>query len=776
VTLGLVLAALLAHASPAHAYIGPGAGFALLSSFFVILTTIVLALVSLLRWPFRLAWRLIRGRRGRRKPSIGRLIIVGFDGQEPKLTDEWLKAGQLPHFAALAAKGSYHRLRTTYPPVSPVAWSCFTTGTNPGRHNIFDFLDRDPRNYLPRLSSTRIGKVERVLRLGPYRVPLRKPELRLLRRSQPFWALLGEARIWSTVLRVPITFPPERFYGAQLSAMAAPDLLGTQGTFLLYTTRPAGERFKEGGIRVGLTFGDGSVGRGGGGDRAETRIMGPENPFDAKGAALELPMRITRDRAARTATIDVSGRRVTLAVGTLSDWVPLAFRAAPFVKVHGLCRLQITELDEHVSLYVSPISLDPERPAMPVSHPSYYATYLAKKIGPYSTLGLAEDTWALNEGVIDDATFLKQTWDIDDERQRMFFAGLDRLREGVLVCVFDATDRVQHMFWRGIDPSHPANRARKPEAGAEARADAGANAGENGVAKSGARVGAGEGPARTAIAEQYRRNDAFLGQVMAKLTDDDLLMVLSDHGFNAFRRGVNLNRWLLDHGYLALKPGGDASAEWLRDVDWSRTRAYALGLTGIFLNLAGRERDGIVAPGAEARQLKAELMAALGGLVDVEAEGTIGIREIFDAAVVYDGPYVENAPDLLVGYNTGYRVSWDCATGMVSGPIFEDNVKPWSGDHCIDPRLVPGVLFCSRAIARDDPALVDIAPTALELFGVDVPKHMEGTSLFAVRAAHAGQLKEPPPHPPGPPTPPQRGSRGEGARTPPSRKDKKVAR
>jgi predicted AlkP superfamily phosphohydrolase/phosphomutase len=771
VTLGIVLAALLAHAAPAHAYIGPGAGFALLSSFFVVLTTIVLALASLLRWPFRLLWRLIRGRGGRRKPSIGRLIIVGFDGQEPTLTDEWLKAGKLPHFAALAAKGCYHRLRTTYPPVSPVAWSCFTTGTNPGRHNIFDFLDRDPRTYLPRLSSTRIGKVERVLTLGRYRLPLRKPELRLLRRSQPFWTLLGEARIWSTVLRVPITFPPDRFYGAQLSAMAAPDLLGTQGTFFLYTTRPAGERFKEGGIRVGLTFaaagGDAGAGAGaragaGGRDWAETRITGPENPFDAKGAALELPMRLTRDRAARTVTIDVSGRRVTLAVGALSDWVPLAFRAAPFVKVHGLCRLQVTELDEHVSLYVSPISLDPERPAMPVSHPSYYATYLAKKIGPYSTLGLAEDTWALNEGVIDDATFLKQTWDIDDERQRMFFAGLDRLREGALVCVFDATDRVQHMFWRGIDPTHPANRARKPGAGANASAGAPAVATE-------------DAPASTAIAEQYRRNDAFLGQVMAKLKDDDLLMVLSDHGFNAFRRGVNLNRWLLDHGYLALKPGGDASAEWLRDVDWSRTRAYALGLTGIFLNIKGRERDGIVSPGAEARQLKAELMASLGGLRDAEAgadtgvavgAGAIGIREIFDASVVYDGPYVENAPDLLVGYNTGYRVSWDCATGMVSGPVFEDNVKPWSGDHCIDPRLVPGVFFCSRAVTRDDPALIDIAPTALELFGVDVPKHMEGASLF----------KEPPPHPPSPPTPPQqtpvRGSRGESERLSPVRKDK----
>lgn len=706
----LAAAAVLALPSNASAYIGPGAGFALLSSFFVLLTTMVLALVALLRWPFRLMWRAVCGGR-KARPLIRRLIVIGFDGQEPSLTDRYLAEGKLPNFAALAKTGCYHRLKTTNPPVSPVAWSSFSTGTNPGRHNIFDFLDRDRRSYLPLLSSTRIGsntgRGERVLRLGPYRIPLRAPEMRLLRKSQPFWSLLGEARVWSTVLRVPITFPPDRFHGAQLSAMAAPDLLGTQGTFLLYTTRPSsrageagsageeGKDFKEGGIRVPLTFT---------GDRAETRITGPANPLRAGTPPLELPMTVTRDSAAKTLTIDVSGQRVTLASRELSDWIPLAFKAAPFVKVRGLCRMQATEVadddgtdaEQHVSLYVSPISLDPEHPAMPISHPSWYATYLAKKIGrPYSTLGLAEDTWALNEGVIDDETFLQQTWDIDRERQDMCSAALDRLRDGALVCVFDATDRVQHMFWRHV------------------------------------------GQKNNAIEEQYRRNDAYLGQVMSRLTDGDVLMVLSDHGFNAFRRGVNLNRWLLDHGYLALKPGADGRAEWLRDVDWSRTRAYALGLTGLFLNIKGRESQGIVSPGSEVSQLKAELIAKLSGLVDTApaADGAgpkrgVAIREMFDTASIYDGPYTGNAPDLLAGYNTGYRVSWECASGVVSGPVFEDNTKAWSGDHCIDPRLVPGVFFCSRPIDKSDPALIDIAPTALHLFGVGIPHHIEGTPLF----------------------------------------------
>jgi predicted AlkP superfamily phosphohydrolase/phosphomutase len=690
VALGVLV--LAAHAAPAEAYIGPGAGFALLSSFLVLFTTLVLAAVSLLIWPFRTLWRILR-RRKRVQPLIRRLVVVGLDGQSPELTDRFMKEGKLPNFKKLAERGCYSRLATTFPSVSPVAWSSFSTGTSPAKHNIFDFLDRDRRTYLPYLSSTHIGKVERMLKLGRWRIPLERPELRLLRKSKPFWTLLGEHNIWSTVLRVPITFPPDRFYGAQLSAMCVPDLLGSQGTFLLFTTRKSGERFKEGGIRIPLE-------RNGEGYRAA--IQGPENSFLEGSPQLTIPLAIVPDRARRRARLTVDGSRLDLAPGELSDWITLSFRAAPGVKVTGICRMMVTEMDEHLSLYVSPINLDPERPAMPISHPSYYATYLAKRIGPYATLGLAEDTWALNEGVIDDGTFLEQTWDIDREREAMFFAALDRLRQGTLVCVFDATDRVQHMFWRYLEKDHPAARGRE------------------------------NAEHRNAIEELYVRNDALVGRVMARMRDGDVLMVISDHGFSSFRRGVNLNAWFHDNGFLTLRSDGDASAEWLRGVDWSRTRAYALGLTGVFLNVKGREAQGIVEPGREASELKAELVAKLSGLKDADT-GQVGIREAFDTAALYHGPYLGNAPDLLIGYNAGYRTSWDCATGVVAGPVFEDNVKAWSGDHCIDPRLVPGVFFCSHGIDRRDPALIDIAPTALQLFGLEPPKHMEGKPLFDVK-------------------------------------------
>jgi predicted AlkP superfamily phosphohydrolase/phosphomutase len=679
----------LATPNAAAAYVGPGAGFVFVTSFLAVFVTGLMAFVSFLLWPFRVVWRaLCRVRRVR--PRVKRLIVIGFDGQDPNFTDRLLQQGKLPNFERLAELGCYHRLATTYPSVSPVAWSSFSTGVHPAKHNIFDFLDRDRRTYLPILSSTRIDKVDRFLRLGRFRLPLGSPRLRLLRKSKPFWAILGERSIWSTILRVPITFPPDRFYGAQLSAMSVPDLLGTQGTFTLFTTRRSQERFKEGGSRVEVEVS---------GDRIATVVQGPAHPFIEGDPPLEVPLLIELDRDANLAHVSLNGERLELRPGVLSDWVSVQFRAAPGVKIRGICRMMVIEIGEHFSLYMTPINIDPERPAMPISHPSYYAIYLAKKLGKYATTGLAEDTWALNEGVIGDETLLQLTYDIDHEREEMLFAALDKLRQGVVVCVFDATDRIQHMFWRYLEDGHPAN------------------------------SGTAEPDHRDAIEKLYIHNDAIVGRALGLMNEGDVLMVLSDHGFSSFRRGVNLNSWLFAKGYLTLKEGADGSAGWLRDVDWSKTRAYALGLTGLYLNLEGREAEGIVAPGDGAASLMAELIGKLSGLVD-EGTGDVAIRQVFATAELYKGPYLENAPDMLIGYNAGYRASWDGATGVVTGPVIEDNRKPWSGDHCVDPRLVPGVFFCNRPIQRDDPALIDIAPTALWLFGIEPPGHIDGRKLF----------------------------------------------
>ena len=671
----VALALTLAPASPADAYIGPGAGFVLVSSFFAFFITLLIALFSLAAWPVRMIWRLAR-RRPAGKPSVRRLVIVGFDGQDPKLTDEYMRAGKLPNFQALADRGGYSRLRTTFPSISPVAWSSFSTGTNPARHNIFDFIDRDKRTYQPVLSSARIG-APREWSIGRFRIPIGRPDIKLLKRSRPFWSVLGDHGIWSTILRVPISFPPDRFHGAMLSAMSVPDVRGTQGTFTLFSTRPAELSQSGQGLRIHVDVVD---------DRIDTSLPGPDSPMLKARTPLEVPLRMRIDRPARRVHIDLDGQQIALEPGRMTDWIPMSFRAAPGVSVRGICRLLLTELGDHVSLYVTPINLDPDRPALPISHPSFYASSLSHRVGRFATLGLAEDTSALNEGVIGDADFLQQAYDIDAEREAMLMAGLDRLRSGTLVCVFDATDRIQHMFWRQLGEGCP-------------------------------------------IEKLYRHNDAMVGRILSRLGPDDVLMVLSDHGFAPFRRGINLNGWLREHGYLVLKPSADGTADWLRDVDWSRTRAYALGLNGLFLNLEGREGEGIVKP-AEVSALKAEIIAALNGLVDPEANG-VAITEVFDTAKIYSGPYLVNAPDFIVGYNTGYRHSWGSATGVVAGPVFADNDKAWSGDHCIDPRLVPGVLFCTRPIDADDPSLVDIAPTALGLFGIHPPRYMEGESIFA---------------------------------------------
>ncbi len=674
----------------ADAYVGPGAGFAVLGSFAVILVTMLLAGVSLLIWPFRMLWRAIR-RRTKNKPLVKRLIIVGFDGQEPRITERLMAEGKLPNYSKLAEQGGYSRLRSTFPSITPVAWSSFTTGTNPGKHNIFDFLDRDPRTYLPRLSSTEIGSIDRVLKIGKLRIPLAKPSIRNLRKSKPWWTILGEHNIWSTIIRVPITFPPDKFYGAQLGAMCIPDLLGTQGTFLLFTTRSGGESFQEGGLRLDLR-------RNGSKNSLEGAIQGPENTFLEGNPPMELPLHIALDGDAQKAIVTVADESVELIPGELSDWVKLTFKAIAGMKVTGICRMMITEMDEHVSLYISPINIEPEKPVMPISHPSYYCSYLEKKQGAYATLGLAEDTWALNEKVTDDKTFMTQTNDIDGEREEMLFTALKRLRKGALVTVFDATDRVNHMFWRYTEDGHPAA------------------------------AGIDDPDYANAIEEQYQRNDEIVGKVMNELGEGDVLWVMSDHGCTSFRRGVNLNAWLLDHGYLTLKDGADPSEPWLQSVDWSKTKAYAVGLVGIFLNIEGREAQGIVAAGDEADALKAELKSKIDGLVD-EEKGDVAINEIFDTDKLYRGPYKGNAPDLLVGYNHGYRISWDCASGVVAGAIFEDNVKAWSGDHIVDPRLVPGIFLANHDIQKDDPAIIDLAPTALTLFGLRPPAHMEGTAI-----------------------------------------------
>jgi predicted AlkP superfamily phosphohydrolase/phosphomutase len=363
---------------------------------------------------------------------------------------------------------------------------------------------------------------------------------------------------------------------------------------------------------------------------------------------------------------------------------------------------------------MTPIHIDPENPAMPISHPSVYAIYLAKKLGKFATLGLAEDTWALNERVIDEKTFFDQTQLICDERIRMFEDALEKTRSGLVCTVFDTTDRVQHMFYRYLDPSHPANSGKE------------------------------SAQWKDAIARTYQRMDELIGRHWEDVIEDPrtCFVVMSDHGFTNFRRGVNLNAWLKQEGYLFLRDGKETSGDWFEAVDWSRTKAFSLGLTGMFINRKGREASGIVAEGAEYKALKEELIAKLKALVDPQT-GKRCILDVFAAADVFDGPYRFDAPDLILGYDGGYRNSWDCATGAVPKETFSDNTKSWSGDHCVDPRIVPGVFFSNMAITSEAPNILDVAPSVLTLFGQAVPKYMQGQPIFPAQGQPDGTVRGP---------------------------------
>lgn len=672
----------------AEAYIGPGAGFAVGGSFLAVFAAFFSALVMFLSWPVRILWRVFFRKRPPKKQQFPRVVVLGLDGLDHGLTVKLLAEGKLPNLAKLQAQGCFRALGSTLPPISPVAWSTFQTGVNPGKHNIFDFLIPDEQTYQPKLSSVVVRPPRRAIHLGKYRFPLGKADVRLLRKSRPFWSVLSDYGVFNCVLRVPITFPAEKLRGVQLSAMCVPDIRGSQGTFSLFTTKRREEGVKTGGD-VQVVEQKGNTIRG--------ELVGPDHPLRSDRGPLTAPFTVTV-KGKDHAVLSIDGTNYELRKDRYTEWVPVRFRTFPGVKVSGVCKFLLLGTEPEFELYATPVNIDPENPALPIGYPAVYPTYLAAKQGSFATLGLAEDTWGLNEHVLGDEHFRQQCMDTDREREEMFLDALDKVPQGLCVCVFDGSDRMQHMFWRYHDAEHPGHPAEAPPEHANA------------------------------IEDLYTRMDALVGRTMARCEGTEtLLMVLSDHGFTTFRRGIDLNRWLEDNGYLVVDDARRGE-DYLAGVDWSRTTAFALGLTGIFLNLKGKFANGIVEPGAEAEKLRAEIAGKLAELVD-PASGKRALRRVYQAPKAYRGPYVEQAPDLIVGYEMGYRVSWDAAVGRTTTQIFHDNMKAWSGDHCVDPAVVPGVLFCNHAIHGENPRLLDIAPTVLGVFGVPAPEYMDGRTL-----------------------------------------------
>ncbi|HRT97174.1 MAG TPA: alkaline phosphatase family protein [Planctomycetota bacterium] len=606
-----------------------------------------------------------------------RVIVFGMDGLDPRILERLMDEGHAPAFARLRSNGGYRRLATTTPPQSPVAWSTIATGCDSGHHGVFDFIRRDPRRYLPELS---------ILRPNPRNVLGWRSAMFLpARQGTAFWNVTSEAGIPTSVIRWPLTLPPEKVTGHMLSGLGVPDLKANLGRYVFYTTKdvPPSEAQRSRGDIIRLPPNAGTI---------HTSISGPERST--------VPMQLRVDRDAHQAVIKLADQELTLREKQWSDCVRVKFTMHFVRTVKGMCRFYLNSVAPHIEIYLSPIQADPRDPAFIISHPDGYATELAEAIGDYHTLGMPEGTNALTDGCFDADAFLAQCDTVMAEREKMLWYELGRFSSGLLAFVFDTTDRIQHVLWKARDPEHPAY----DEAFAR-------------------RYG-------TVIEDYYRRMDSILGNVLEAVGEKAIAIVLSDHGFTSFRRAVHLNTWLGQNWLMVLKgPPAPEEPALLRNVDWARTRAYALGFSSIYLNLAGREGKGIVSDGDEAAALKRQIANMLGKLID-PATGQQVIERVYTREELYAGPFVGDAPDLVVGFRPGYRASWQTAVGGAPEGLFEDNRKLWGGDHIVDPSCVPGILLANRPLTRAEPWQADVAPTLLKAFRLPPTSGMEGEVLL----------------------------------------------
>jgi predicted AlkP superfamily phosphohydrolase/phosphomutase len=609
-------------------------------------------------------------------------IVIGLDGFEPKLVERLLQTGALPNLARLREQGGISSIQTTYPAETPVAWSTFATGMNPGGHGIFDFIRRDPKTYLPDLSLNRYEQKNAFL----------PPKAVNLRRGAPLWELLSTAGLPSCIIRCPCCYPPDNIRGRMLAGMGVPDMRGGLGTSTFYTTQ-GDVAAQESENVIGLKAGNGII---------RTRLIGPRDPKTRSDFHFEFDIHVEPARKRVVIRSDGQPKELIVGEGQWSDWLKVKFKTGLLQSARGMVRFHLVRLEPVLELYASPLNFDPQWPLFPISHPTDYAAELEEKLGTFYTTGMVEDHGGLNNGRFDEGAYLAQCRQTLRERESMMLYELGRMKDGFFFCLFDTPDRLQHMFWRFGEDGHPANRD-------------------------------GNGSTRnwkSVIEDHYRECDAVIGRALEHADDDTLFITLSDHGMNSFQRGMHLNSWLHDQGLLAFRNGGpgEEAGDFFRGVDWSRTKAYALGLGGIYINLQGREQQGIVDP-AEAERLKAAIAAALAGFPDPE-RGQIAVRRVCTREQIYSGPYAAESPDLLVNFAAGYRVSWETALGGSPRGHFADNTKRWGGDHIIDPLLAPGVLLMNRPFHGDSARLLDMAPTILNALGVPQGSAMEGHSLL----------------------------------------------
>ncbi len=624
-------------------------------------------------------------------PSRGpKVVVLGFDGLDYSLTRQLIDDGRLPNFARLEAIGGFWPLETTIPPHSPVAWSSFVTGMDPGGHGIFDFLHRDPATMIPYSSTAGSSSGGRMLPIGRWQIPLSSGEYTQYRHGTPFWELLEENGVRSTVMRMPANFPVSGTASRELSGMGTTDLRGTDGTFTFYTSElfAFADREITGGEIVELDVYDNVV---------ESELIGPDNPLLREPTRLATPFVAYLDPERQSARIELGEQRIVLRVGEWSDWLEVHFEMAPTQQLRGICRMYLRSLEPEFELYVSPIDHDPMAPAAPISTPPDFAAELAREVDRFYTEGMPEDTKTLTEGVFTPEEFLSQARIAGDEVLEQYDWVLSRFLEqrgGFLFYYVGNVDQIGHVRWRSRDPEHPAYDTEQDAVHADL------------------------------IPTLYEGLDRIVGETLEALeakagqgAAEPLLVVMSDHGFASLRRAFHLNAWLAERGYLAVKsPEPHMDMGFLLNIDWEDTRAYGIGFSGLYVNLRGREQSGQVTA-TERLDLLDELERELLAVTDPET----GERVITQVHRRDDYAYQDRSavgPDLVVGYARGYRGATESASGEVVGPVLSVNDGHWSGDHMIDHREVPGVLLVSRPLERPARAITDLAASLLAEYGI----------------------------------------------------------
>ena len=443
----------------------------------------------------------------------------------------------------------------------------------------------------------------------------------------------------ATALWWPALFParPE-LPVATIPGLGTPDIRGQLGVGTYLTTKPQ-EKKK---VKV-IGLEPGSLGK------FSANLEGPK--VKTKDGMQPAILPVTVEIADKTSgSLTIGNQKIQLSKGKWSQVIEIKFQAGFAFTVHAVTQVILTETGDKLSLYFLPLQIHPLHALWQYATPGSLVKDSWKAAGPFLTLGWPQDTNALEDGCITEDQFLSLCESIFESRKKIFFHQLDKFREGVLAGIFDCLDRVQHMFLRS-----------QPEI----------------------------------VDQWYLKLDEFVGEVQAHINKLGIekvrFLILSDHGFKTFENKIHLNRWLVENGYMTLSRQSETPD--LQDVIWGRTRAYALGLNSIYLNIINREGQGTV-PLEDIEHLLNEIK---GKLLDWKtSDGRQIISRVLLKHEAFTGPYARLGPDLVVGYAPGFRASSETGLGKSPASSLEKNMDHWGADHCIDSTKVPAVLFANR--------------------------------------------------------------------------------